>query len=158
MVVTQFDVTPQPVLCLRCNVQFIVVKNAPKSPSEMPSVKVVCTSMLFGCGLKMHKDNQGETQPGDKVSKSTRSRHHKRDNKQLTTVQALTQLYFFLVLYGNKHIPLCPSGVVANDEQDNGFQIWHCLGTISNEIHGSSYGCLYCFKFGYPTGENVDFD
>jgi hypothetical protein len=128
-VVTQLDITPQPDLRWRCNVQFIAVENAPKSPSEMPSVKVVCTCMSFGCGLKTHKDDQGETQPGDKVSKSTRSRHRKRDNEQLTTVQASMQLNFFLVLHGDERIPLCPSGVVANDEQDNGFPIWHCLGT-----------------------------
>ena len=52
--------------------------------------------------------------------------------------------------FGGEHVPLCSSGVAANDEKEQkqdkkGFPIWHCQksGTISKEIHGSSYRYFY---------------
>src|SRR6266436_1129713 len=89
-VVTQSGVTPRigSTFTLQYIMDiFIAVENTPKLYSEMPPVKVVCTCTSFGCSLKTHEDDQGETQPGDKVSKATRSRHRKRDNELLTTAQ-----------------------------------------------------------------------
>jgi hypothetical protein len=96
---------------------------------------------------------QGEIQPGDRVSKSTRSRHRKRDNEQLTTVQVSTQLYFFLVLHGDERILLCPSGVVASSLRRTRQQLPD-LALSRHIFERNSW-----VKFGYPTvGENVDFD